>query len=113
MLLAGRHRIRLIGICFCAGFLAIAVQLANLTVLQGRLGGHVETELPAIRLARPDIVDRNGVMLATDVAVASLYADPRKIIDVDEAVELLTAAIPELGVKWLRDKLTQQGRAFV
>ncbi len=58
------------------------------------------------RLPRPDIVDRNGVLLATDVAVASLYADPSKIIDVDEAVELLTATVPDLDAKDLRRKLT-------
>jgi cell division protein FtsI (penicillin-binding protein 3) len=112
-LLAGRNRIRLIGICFCAGFLAIAAQLGNLTVLQGRLGGVNEAEVHEDRLPRPDIVDRNGVLLATDVAVASLYADPRKIIDIDEAVELLTATVPDLDAKWLRTRLTQPGRAFV
>jgi cell division protein FtsI (penicillin-binding protein 3) len=111
-LLAGRHRIRLIGICFCAGFLAIAAQLGNLT-LQGRLAGEDDAAMHADRLPRPDIVDRNGVLLATDVAVASLYADPRKIIDIDEAVELLTATVPDLDVKWLRTRLTQPGRAFV
>jgi cell division protein FtsI (penicillin-binding protein 3) len=112
-LLAGRHRIRLIGICFWAGFLAIAAQLGNLTVLQGRLAGENAGEVHEDRLPRPDIVDRNGVLLATDVAVASLYADPRKIIDIDEAVELLTATVPDLDAKWLRARLTQPGRAFV
>jgi len=111
-LLAGRNRIRLIGICFCVGFLAIAAQLGNLTVLQGRLAGEIEAAHED-RLPRPDIVDRNGVLLATDVAVASLFADPRKIIDIDEAVELLTATVPDLDVKWLRTRLTQPGRAFV
>lgn len=111
-LLAGRNRIRLIGICFCAGFLAIAAQLGNLTVLQSRLAGGIEA-VHEDRLPRPDIVDRNGVLLATDVAVASLFADPRKIIDIDEAVELLTANVPDLDAKWLRTRLTQPGRAFV
>jgi len=110
--LAGQNRIRLIAICFCAAFLAIALQLGNLTLLKG--GGSVEGPRLAHedRLPRPDIVDRNGILLATDVAVASLYADPRKIIDIDEAVEALTAVVPDLDAKTLRAKLTQQGRAF-
>jgi len=65
--------------------------------------------------ARPDIVDRNGLVLATDVNASSLYAEPRKILDVDEAVELLTAVLPELDapdVK-LRDKLSSKNRGFV
>jgi cell division protein FtsI (penicillin-binding protein 3) len=65
------------------------------------------------RLPRPDIVDRNGVVLATDVSVFSLYADPRKILDVDEAVELLTATASGFDAKSLRQKLTQPNRAFV
>ena len=50
----------------------------------------------AIATARPDILDRNGEMLATDVRAPSLFAEPRRIIDVDEAVELLTAVLPDL-----------------
>ncbi len=108
--LAGQNRIRLISICFCIAFLAIAGQLGKLTLLSPKV------EDPAIaiedRLPRPDVIDRNGVLLATDVAVASLYADPRKIIDIDESVELLTATLPDLDAKTLRAKLLAPGRAF-
>ncbi len=47
----------------------------------------------AERVPRPDIVDRNGVVLATDVSVASLFADPRKILDIEEAVELISTTL--------------------
>src|SRR6202043_3568141 len=43
----------------------------------------------AIATARPDIVDRNGEILATDVKAPSLFGEPRRIIDKDEAIELL------------------------
>lgn len=111
--LAGQNRIRLIAVGFCCAFLTISAQLANLTLVKGKGGEDVARNLPEQRLPRPDIIDRNGVILATDVAVASLYADPRKIIDVDEAVESLTATVPDLDAKALRTKLTQPGRAFV
>ncbi|MFT3987105.1 peptidoglycan D,D-transpeptidase FtsI family protein [Aestuariivirga sp.] len=109
--LAGQNRIRLISLCFGAAFLAIAGQLAHLTMLSPKAdtGPVVQDD----SIPRPDIVDRNGVLLATDVAVASLYADPRKIIDVDEAIESLTATVPDLDAKSLRQKLTAPGRAFV
>ena len=42
----------------------------------------------AIATARPDIVDRNGEVLATDVKAPSLFGEPRRIIDKDEAIEL-------------------------
>jgi cell division protein FtsI (penicillin-binding protein 3) len=37
----------------------------------------------AIATARPDIVDRNGEILATDIKAPSLFAEPRRIIDKD------------------------------
>ncbi|MCX7347836.1 MAG: penicillin-binding protein 2 [Alphaproteobacteria bacterium] len=109
--LAGQNRIRLIAICFVGAFLAISVQLGLLT-LWPKLdddAGKLAREAP---LPRPDIIDRNGVLLATDIAVASLYADPSKIIDIDEAVELLTATLPDLDARTLRQKLSQPNRAF-
>ena len=111
--LAGQNRIRLVAIGFSIAFLAISLQLANLTILRGVVAGDDTLAELQPRLPRPDIVDRNGVVIATDIAVASLYADPRKIIDVEEAVESLTATVPDLDAKALRAKLIQPGRAFV
>ena len=34
----------------------------------------------AVSRPRPDIVDRNGVVLATDVKVMSVFAEPRRIV---------------------------------
>ncbi len=66
-----------------------------------------------MQASRPDIVDRNGEVLATDLATASLYAEPRNIIDVDEAVEtLLTRVLPELDAEALRKDLSTD-RGFV
>jgi cell division protein FtsI (penicillin-binding protein 3) len=108
--LSGQNRIRLIGLCFGAAFLAIGGQLANLTLFPKQDDG--KNRIAEVdHLPRPDIVDRNGVLLATDVAVASLYADPSKIIDIDEAIELLTATVPDLDAKALRIKLSQK-KAF-
>ena len=110
--LPGQNRIRLVALGFTAAFLAITAQLGNLTVLNGRSAGDAVAVVPETRLPRPDIVDRNGTIMATDIAVASLYADPRKIIDVDEAVELITATLPDVDAAQLRTKLTRQGSAF-
>jgi cell division protein FtsI (penicillin-binding protein 3) len=61
---------------------------------------------------RPDIFDRNGQILATDINAPSLFGEPRKILDVDEAVELLTAVLPDLDATELRDRLSTR-RGFV
>jgi cell division protein FtsI (penicillin-binding protein 3) len=65
-----------------------------------------------VATARPDILDRNGEILATDVTVPSLFAEPRKIIDVDEAVELLTATIPDLDANEVMKRLSSH-KGFV
>ncbi len=59
----------------------------------------------AVAAARPDILDRNGEILATDIKVTSIFAEPRRLIDKDEAVELLTAALPDVNAADLRRKL--------
>ena len=110
--LPGQNRIRLLSIIFSCAFLVIAGQLVRLTVFP-QADDAAQTVAEAVeRLPRPDIVDRNGNVLATDIAVASLYADPRKITDVDEAIELLTATVPDLNAKTLRQRLSQPGKAF-
>lgn len=105
--------------------LAIIVYALVITAIMGRLVQfaafpHVPEDGASASLAettvmlRPEIVDRNGEILATDVKVASLYAEPRKIIDPDEAAELLTATLPGLNARELREKLdTKKGFAWI
>ena len=75
-------------------------------------GGRRSVTQDAVATARPNILDRNGQVLATDVKTPSLFAEPRKIIDVDEAEELLTAVMPDLDTKELRERLASK-RGFV
>jgi cell division protein FtsI (penicillin-binding protein 3) len=102
--------------------LAIAVFALIYAVIAGRLVLYALSSDPAalrrvaandaIATARPDILDRNGEILATDVRLPSLYAEPRKIIDVDEAAELLTATLPDLDATELRERLSSK-RGFI
>ncbi|MHC1548438.1 peptidoglycan D,D-transpeptidase FtsI family protein [Phyllobacterium sp. K27] len=76
--------------------------------------------------ARPDILDRNGEVLATDIKTNSLYAEPKRIIDPDEAIELLSTVLPDLnfeqtysrlkskaGFAWLKRGLTPQQKSQI
>ena len=62
---------------------------------------------PAARItaSRPDIVDRNGEVLATDIKTSSLFAEPRRIVDADEAIEKLATVLPDLDVEQTYHKL--------
>jgi cell division protein FtsI (penicillin-binding protein 3) len=111
--LPGQNRIRLMSLVFATSFFAIAAKMTATVVLAPQDDRSRELAQHEDKIPRPDIIDRNGVVMATDVAVASLYADPRKILDVDEAVEALTATVPDLDAAALQKKLSAPGRAFV
>ncbi len=108
--LGGRNRLRLVIVGFAMCFALITGRAAQLSLLAPEVKKIVRDD--HYRIPRPDIVDRNGYLLATDIKIASLYANPRKIIDVEEAIELLTAVAPKLDSKVLYKKLTKD-RAFV
>jgi cell division protein FtsI (penicillin-binding protein 3) len=107
-----RGRFLFVLACTLLAFAAIAGQLVRLG-LKG--GGDVKLTLAepiSQSWARPDIIDRRGRILATDVAVHSLYADPYLILDVDEAVEKISAVLPELDEAELRRTLSDRSRRF-
>jgi cell division protein FtsI (penicillin-binding protein 3) len=62
--------------------------------------------------SRPDIVDRNGEVLATDIKTASLFAEPKNIVDADETLELLSTVLPDLDPEQTFNKL-KSGAGFV
>ena len=89
---ATRQRTLLALAALIACFVAIAGQLLRLG-LKAEADLHLNIAEPIGQSwSRPDIVDRHGQLLATDVATHSLYADPQLVLDIDEVVEKLTAA---------------------
>jgi cell division protein FtsI (penicillin-binding protein 3) len=103
-----RARIGLAIVLFAAVYLVIAARLVAFAVASDARNPHRPVGGDAIATARPDILDRNGEVLATDVRVPSLYGEPRRLIDVDEAVELLTADLPDLDADELRERLSSK-----
>ncbi|MDP3258357.1 MAG: penicillin-binding protein 2 [Bosea sp. (in: a-proteobacteria)] len=107
-------RVGLVILGFSVLFLAITGRLVMLATLPNEQVGLRRATSNAISAARPDIVDRNGEVMATDIRAVSVFAEPRKILDKDEATELLTAVLPDLDAKDLRDKLgTKKGFVWV
>src|SRR5262245_4756691 len=107
-----RNRARPVLIALLLAFALIAGQLVRLAL---KAPGEVKLSLAepmAKSWSRPDIVDRHGRLLATDVATHSLYADPQLVQDVDEAIEKLTTALPALDAAELRKILADRNRRF-
>ncbi|HME30363.1 MAG TPA: penicillin-binding protein 2 [Pseudolabrys sp.] len=97
---------------FTGIFFVIALRLVMFATVSEGHGNRRSITQDAVATARPDIVDRNGEILAIDVKTPSLFAEPRKIIDVDEAIELLTAVLPDLDANEVRERLSSK-RGFV
>ena len=74
----------------------------------------VSSIMPADRLmaSRPDLLDRNGELLATDIRTVSLFAEPHKIVDPDEAVEKLATVLTDLDVKGTYKRLSMKNSRF-
>ncbi|MBZ5758550.1 MULTISPECIES: peptidoglycan D,D-transpeptidase FtsI family protein [Rhizobium] len=73
------------------------------------------TNIPAgpAMASRPDIEDRNGALLATDIRTFSMYAEPIKMVDVDDTIEKLTKIFPNLDRKSTYRKLSDKRSHFV
>src|SRR5262249_27744007 len=105
-----RARLRLALLVFALGYAIIAARLVMFGAAPDGHGAPRTLGPDAVATARPDILDRNGEILATDVRTPSLFAEPQRIIDVDEASELLTAVMPDSDAAELRGRLASKRR---
>lgn len=93
-------------------FLAIGGQLVRLA-LQGQNEQQIAMSAPiATAFARPDIVDRNGRLLAGDIVMQSLVADPSAILDAEEIVTKLATVFPDINADRVRDALSDRSKKF-
>ena len=107
-----RARVGFVMLAFVAVYAVIGGRLIMFAVVGDTHSGRRAAAQDAIATARPDIVDRNGEILATDVKAPSLFGEPRRIIDKDEAIELLTATLPDLDTAEVRERLSSK-KGFV
>ena len=112
------QRMRLAVCIFVFIYLVIAVKIftvclphgIKIDLPQNHLIAHESTlESP---IARADILDRNGEMIATTLPTVNLYANPKKIQNADDVAEKLSFIFPELGFAELYAKLTKPNCSF-
>lgn len=106
-------RIALVSLCLLIGFSAITVQLLRL--------GWSASSTPRLSIAapisesysRPHILDRDGNILARDILLPSITANPSKVLDRDEVVETLRPVLPPADAKRLAKNLADRSRQFI
>jgi len=106
-----RYRFRLACLAFAVAFVLIGGRLVTLGFAGTEpISGSLHDISSTVH--RPDILDRSGRLLATDIKGATLYADPAKVIDQDELAEQVHSVLPDVSAADLRAKL-KAGRRFV
>lgn len=109
-------RLRALAVTGAVGlaFTAVGAQLVRLAAVNSGITIQSNLSEPVAQsFSRPDLVDRNGRLFATDVENPSLFADPGLIIDRDEVVEKLRQVLPELNARDLRRDLSDRNKRFV
>jgi cell division protein FtsI (penicillin-binding protein 3) len=108
----GRSRLLIAGALFALAFLSIAWRLVDVAVFsQSREpGAPTEAQDGRFKSGRADILDRNGILLATSLRVPSLFADPKLVPDPHAAALALATVLPDLDVADVEAKLSSDRR---
>jgi cell division protein FtsI (penicillin-binding protein 3) len=99
------------GLALC--FVIIAGRLIGLAALAPANGSaSIPAEVRQVKAERAEVTDRNGVLLASNVRAVSLFANPRKVMNADQATAQLVSVLPGLDRAALKRTLSSD-RSFV
>ncbi len=101
-------RVNIVFIGFVIVFLAISIRLV--IVASSDFVNYRQSNKRSY-INRYDIIDRNNNLLAVNLPGASLYANPKRVIDSEQSVEKLLSIFPELDKAKLLKKLNSN-RSF-
>jgi cell division protein FtsI (penicillin-binding protein 3) len=93
-------------------FMTIAGQLVRLA-MQGQTEQRISISAPlATAFARPDIIDRQGRLLASDIVMHSLVADPHVVLDQQEIADKLATVLPDLNKTSVLNAIADKTKRF-
>lgn len=108
-----RVRLWVITIVFSLCFVTLLFRLLSLTLFATEASDQsADAKQEQTIFKRREIVDRNGEIIAINLSTASLYADPKYILDPVEAAKKLHAVLPEISHKELLSKF-MSGKRFI
>ena len=110
----GRTRLLAAGVVFAMAFLVVGWRLVDIAAFSTGSEPRIAAAAPAatLRSGRADIVDRNGVVLATSLPTASLYANAKQVRDPEAVAARLVGVLPDLSRTEVAAKLAT-GRSFI
>ncbi|MBI1384570.1 MAG: penicillin-binding protein 2 [Rhizobiales bacterium] len=108
-----RRRLAAFTLVIIGAFCAVALQLGRLGLISQDRPSLSVARAGERSFARPDIVDRQGRVLATDIVSPGLFADPLHVTDPDAVALELANHIDGLDIERLRGELADRSRRFV
>lgn len=104
---AGRARLSLVGLGFVLAFMILAGRLVTVMVLEADATAVQQiVKSPDYNIPRGDLVDRNGVLLASDQATHALFIHTRDVMDLDKTVTSIAGLFDDLSEEEVRRRLT-------
>ena len=114
-----RSRLVFAALGFAMLFLAVALKLADATIVQplpphrpdkpiAQLFEEAKPVDSGPRARRAMITDRNGEILAISLPTAALYANPREMIDAAETAHKLKQVLPKLDEEEVKARLSEE-----
>lgn len=107
-----RNRVRFLALAIFAALLLLAGRAVQLAFSGDPLAAP-RTVAAAAPLPRADIVDRNGVLLATTVRAYALTAEPQRVWAPEEIADALRGVFPDLDRAATIRRLTDGARQLV
>ncbi len=108
-----RSRLKFAAAAYAMVLAAFAFRMADMSLANLEESGRtfeVKPRQVVTRFHRADVVDRNGILLATNLSTSSVFADPSLIPDATQAATQLRTVFPELSHAALVKSLTGKGR---
>jgi cell division protein FtsI (penicillin-binding protein 3) len=107
-----RLRLLVLIVAFMSVFMIIQIRLVDIMMLQSDRLGSAGQAYVMEGADRGKILDAHGNVIATTLITASLYGNPKMILDPMDAAKKLVATFPDLNVDVVYKKLTAE-KGFV
>lgn len=108
-----RNRVRFLAIGILAVLLLLAGRAVQLAFAGDPLAEPRRVAASAPPIARADLVDRNGVLLATTIRAFALTATPERVFSAEENAAALARMFPELDRATLIRRMQDRSRQLV
>ncbi|MEG9861459.1 MAG: penicillin-binding protein 2 [Parvularculales bacterium] len=108
----GHRRLAIMAGLFGLAFAALSGRLVDVALLDAPDSGLRQIGTAQDKIRRPNLTDRYGRLLATDLVTVSLYANATQVPDIDVVASRLTATLPILEENDVRVRLETQ-RPFI